>query len=235
MLETGDLYFTMTEIDSSLSLYSTGAPVCGAGTLDEKQDGWNLHRLITAVHDVCKAVVYAHEQGVIHRDLKPDNIMIGPFGEVLVVDWGISKVLDAATQLDQPVQTTRSSSGTNHTLTGAIYGTPAYLAPELARADGSQPTAQTDVYALGAILYETLRGQRPFDGLDPDTLLTKLSSGAVEPFDTLFGETERDTDTGFDERPMHYVSARGLPLPEFLVNVCHKAMSTHPTERYQTA
>ena len=88
------------------------------------------------------------------------------------------------------------------------------LLPNLRVQTGVNPLHKR-TWRTGAILYETLRGQRPFDGLDPDTLLTKLSSGAVEPFDTLFGETERDTDTGFDERPMHYVSARGLPLPEF--------------------
>lgn len=237
MLESGDLYFTMTEIDgNSLSHYIQQVHSARESLESApSSESWNLHRLISAVHDVCKAVAYAHDQGVLHRDLKPDNIMVGPFGEVLVVDWGISKVLDDDTLVAPLVQTTRSTTETTHTLTGAIYGTPAYLAPELARVDGSQPTPQSDVYALGAILYETLRGQRPFEGMDVDTLLTRITSGTIEPFDTLSESTPRSGDSIEEERPMLYISAGGLPLPEFLVHTCQRAMSVDPKERFQSA
>nr|HEX4313133.1 serine/threonine-protein kinase [Kofleriaceae bacterium] len=107
-------------------------------------------RLLRAFADVCLAVQYAHEQGVVHRDLKPANIMLGDYGEVYILDWGVARVVDAA---DRP-STADIGSLAGHTQAGALLGTPGYMAPEQARGDVVGPAA--DVYSLGAILYELL-------------------------------------------------------------------------------
>jgi len=105
------------------------------------------------VERVCEAVAFAHAHGVIHRDLKPQNVMVGPFGEVLVMDWGVAKIVgDAASSLG-----VGSGPGTDHaaepsTGHGVVLGTPGYMAPEQAAADPSLVDARADVYAIGALL-----------------------------------------------------------------------------------
>ena len=106
------------------------------------------------VERICEAVAFAHAHGVIHRDLKPQNVMVGPFGEVLVMDWGVAKVLaEAATSLgsDHAATSERSSPSltTGH---GVVLGTPGYMAPEQAAGDPALVDARADVYAIGAIL-----------------------------------------------------------------------------------
>jgi serine/threonine protein kinase len=102
-------------------------------------------RILEILYPVCSALHYAHQKGVVHCDIKPANIMVDTTGKVLVADFGIARVTDAATV----------------TMVGA--GTPAYMAPEQAK--GMEPTPETDVYALGTVLYEMLTGgERPFTG-----------------------------------------------------------------------
>ena len=107
---------------------------------------------------ICEAVSFAHAHGVLHRDLKPQNIMVGPFGEVLVMDWGLSKVLpDANPPARLPGAISNAGPGTGH---GAVLGTPGYMAPEQAR--GEKLDQRADVYSLGAILKFLLNfGERP--------------------------------------------------------------------------
>jgi serine/threonine-protein kinase len=114
-------------------------------------------RIMTAV---CDAVAYAHEQGIIHRDLKPANIMLTPKGQPILMDFGVTKMLD----------------GTDHTATGTIVGTAKYMAPEQAR--GERPDARSDIYALGVMLYELLAGQPPFEA---DTTVAVLMKHVNEP------------------------------------------------------
>ena len=157
-------------------------PVHDAGTLPDGRvfyamkfvEGQRLDRLIVsmgAVSDrlrvfqrICDAVAFAHARGILHRDLKPDNIMIGPFGEVLVMDWGIAKILhqppESAAESSRVARDAmaRSAVKTGH---GTILGTPGYMAPEQARGDVERLDERADIYSLGAILQFLLIGSAP--------------------------------------------------------------------------
>ena len=123
---------------------------------------WSLHRLLTAFVRVCEAVAYAHERHVLHRDLKPANIMLGPFGEVLVLDWGVARFgaagPDGATGADSTLDTVDPTL----TALGAVVGTPSYMAPEQYRKEPLDGRA--DVFALGAVLFEILALEPAFTG-----------------------------------------------------------------------
>jgi serine/threonine-protein kinase len=141
----------------------------------------NLLTLLNAFVSVCNAVAYAHSQGVIHRDLKGQNVVLGDFGEVIVLDWGLAKRLDdgPATQQAQTSEATVDhppSGPENDRLTraGALLGTPAYMSPEAAASDLACLDERTDVYGLGALLYEILTGQPPFTADTQRALLLKV-------------------------------------------------------------
>jgi serine/threonine protein kinase len=120
----------------------------------------NLRDWLRVFEKICEAVWFAHTHGVLHRDLKPQNIMVGPFGEVLVLDWGLSKVLGERPATGaQPVATDWPAVSTE-TASGAVLGTPGYMAPEQKR--GQLPDQRTDVYSLGVILEFLFRlAERP--------------------------------------------------------------------------
>ncbi len=121
-------------------------------------DSVTLNERLRLFRTVCEAVAFAHAHGVVHRDLKPANIMVGPFGEVLVMDWGIAKVLgttDQPSPLEQPLM---NQSVTAH---GTVLGTPSYMSPEQARGDVEMIDQRTDVYSLGSILFYLLARKPP--------------------------------------------------------------------------
>jgi eukaryotic-like serine/threonine-protein kinase len=126
--------------------------VRGSG-LERAVTGKGLHELLQLYIRICEPVAFAHARGIIHRDLKPMNIMVGPFGEVLVMDWGIAKILaygEPPTALDDPHAPASQAPG--HTTPGTVLGTPGYMSPEQARGDSAAVDIRTDVYALGAVL-----------------------------------------------------------------------------------
>jgi serine/threonine-protein kinase len=138
---------------------------------DRPSPGHDLPRFLSIFESVCRTLAFAHSHKVIHRDLKPANIMVGPFGEVQVMDWGLAKVLaephaTTGTALS-PSRPTRSG----HTHSGAVLGTPCYMAPEQARPQGREPDQRTDVFGLGAVLCEILTGQPPFLAPSSDAAL----------------------------------------------------------------
>lgn len=119
-----------------------------------------LDEHLRILQQICNAVHFAHARGVVHRDLKPDNVMVGSFGEVYVVDWGIATHPGPCTQL---------------------AGTPAYMAPEMLGGTGAFITAQTDVYLLGAMLYEVLTGRAPHRGDTPNALVSQVLHSSPPP------------------------------------------------------
>jgi tetratricopeptide (TPR) repeat protein len=126
----------------------------------------DLPHYLAVFEQVCQALAYAHSQGVIHRDLKPSNVMVGAFGEVQVMDWGLAKRLSEArpsgSEGEERSLTVTAPTATQHTQAGSVLGTPAYMAPEQARGDLKQVDQRSDVFGLGAILCEILTGQPPY-------------------------------------------------------------------------
>jgi Serine/threonine protein kinase len=113
------------------------------------QDGWTFRRVIDAFRTVCAAVGFAHARGVLHRDLKPDNIMVGDFGEVLVLDWGLAKLMHAGEGGEALVDPwTLVAERAPHTLQGTVVGTPAYMASEQAEGDAARLGPWSDVWSL---------------------------------------------------------------------------------------
>ena len=168
-------------------------------------------RLLQTYINVCYAIAYAHSKGVLHRDIKPDNVMIGPYGETLVLDWGLAKVV-AGPDLpsDPPVRVSVDDLAT--TQDGTIVGTPVYMSPEGAQGHGEAVDRASDVYLLGATLYEILTARPPRHGSSRWELI----------------------DLARTSRP---VSPRKLDprIPRALEAICSKAMAFHKSDRYPTA
>jgi serine/threonine-protein kinase len=142
-------------------------------TLDRKLDALPLQQLLAAFVDVCLAIELAHGHGVIHRDIKPANIMLGDFGEVYVLDWGVARVTDEA----EP-QSIDIVSAQGETLVGKVMGTPGYMAPEQALGFGMSPAI--DVYALGCVLFEIL-AHEPLATRNPVSPSTRRPELAIPP------------------------------------------------------
>jgi serine/threonine-protein kinase len=172
---------------------------------------YTVHRLVTILERIAEALHFAHERGVIHCDLKPSNIMLGDFGEVHVMDWGLARIeSDGEGPEDRErVDTVYTEFGLK-VEPGTIEGTPQYLSPEQARGDAVDRRA--DVYGLGALLYEVLALRPPVDASDPE-IWSKLAAGGIEPVDT--------------RNPKRRI-------PETLAAITRKAMAANPDERFQT-
>ncbi|MEM7476482.1 MAG: serine/threonine-protein kinase [Planctomycetota bacterium] len=122
----------------------------------------DLHRLLNSFLKVCQAIGYAHARGVIHRDLKPDNVILDNFGQVVVLDWGLAKMEeDGDLENKLSLNGEADDASLSHTLEGDIVGTPLYMAPEQAAGDLQKVDARTDIYGLGAILFTILAGKAP--------------------------------------------------------------------------
>ena len=183
----------------------------------------DLHELLSTFIDVCNAVAYAGARGIVHRDLKPSNIMLGGFGEVLVLDWGLATLVEQTPPSDpdetmEPV-TLEGSVSLMETIEGQLIGTPAYMAPEQAAGRISLVDQRTDIYGLGAVLYALLLGTTPHRGQstgniarDTGQLLKRITEGVTpEP---------RNADPT-------------IPAP--LNAICKQAMSRSRSDRYQCA
>jgi serine/threonine-protein kinase len=146
-----------------------------------------FRQLLGRFVDVCNAVAYAHSRGVIHRDLKPANVMLGKFGETLVVDWGLARLSSPHPPAPSPKEgegepiQPASAAGMMATMLGSAVGTPAYMPPEQALGQHEQVGPASDVYSLGATLYQLLTGKGPFSGSTLEELLEKVVRGDCPP------------------------------------------------------
>jgi serine/threonine-protein kinase len=179
-----------------------------------------FRQLLRRFVDACNAVAYAHSRGVLHRDLKPANIMLGPFGETLVVDWGLAKAgvgpkANADPLHDATTETAlRPASGSDllATQAGTAVGTPVYMSPEQAHGRLDELGPASDIYGLGATLYVLLTGQKPFPSTDAQEVLGQVRRGEFAPPRRVKPDT-----------------------PPALDAVCRKAMALRPADRYATA
>jgi serine/threonine-protein kinase len=181
---------------------------------DRGRRSLELRKLLRRLLDVCNAVDYAHSRGVLHRDLKPGNVIIGRHGEALVVDWGLAKATGQADPTEPSPEKPlipSPASGSADTLPGSALGTPAYMSPEQAAGDLDRLGPRSDVYSLGATLYSLLTGQPPFEGTNVRQVLEAVQRGEVVP--------PRALDRSIDPA---------------LEAVCLKAMALEPGGRYTT-
>ncbi|MFO0880816.1 MAG: tetratricopeptide repeat protein [Gemmataceae bacterium] len=155
-----------------------------AQLLKERIPG-DLPRLLAVFEQVCQAVAYAHSQGVIHRDLKPANIMVGSFGEVQVMDWGLARRTGTPESPSSVGTAPDDALPHDQTQAGIILGTPGYMAPEQARGESDRVGPRTDVFGLGAMLCEILTGAPVFVGSSTEALRLSRSDNLAEALDRL--------------------------------------------------
>ncbi|MEM8943569.1 MAG: serine/threonine-protein kinase [Planctomycetota bacterium] len=200
----GRLYFTMKHVEGDTLRDILEQQVLGDHRIIEK---YNLDRLLGVVIQVCNALAYAHAHGVVHRDVKPENILIGTFGEVILLDWGVAKVWAMD---DEPEQ-----AGMEYqelTDVGQRPGTPLYMSPEQVRG-GGKIDLRTDVYSIGVVLYEILTLKEPLRG-----------ERVTETFEMIVKEEPIPPAERTPNRQ----------IPRLLASIAMKALSKDPSSRYQS-
>jgi tRNA A-37 threonylcarbamoyl transferase component Bud32 len=210
--DTGRLFYYMRYIDGetmdeAIQRYHLSRTTVGAAS----EQGVEFRRLLTSFISVCKTVAYAHNRGIVHRDIKPANVMLGRYGETIVVDWGLAVPVNRDDRFrNSGEMTLMPTSGSQTSTSGGGAGTLAYMSPE--QASNLAPTPASDVYSLGATLYKILCGQPAFTGDNTHEIRTQVIEGRFAKPSTI-----------------------ARTIPRNLEAICLKGMQARPTDRYQTA
>jgi eukaryotic-like serine/threonine-protein kinase len=213
----GRPYYAMRFIRGD-SLKEAIARFHGSPARNPQDRNLELRQLLSRFIAVCNAIAYAHSRGVLHRDLKPSNIMLGEFGETLVVDWGLAKSMAAPEPKEESPGSTSPwlqpvpGSDSDLTRIGQALGTPAYMSPEQAAGRLDQMGPASDVYSLGATLYHLLTGQAPFGKSEAGEVLNQVQRGDFPPP----GRVNRQ-------------------VPAALEAICLRAMALQVQARFQSA
>jgi eukaryotic-like serine/threonine-protein kinase len=224
---------------------------------------YTLDRLLNIFRKVCEGMAFAHDRGVIHRDLKPDNIMVGRFGEVLVMDWGLAKFVVAEAAATTPPELTDHSTrvirkgepkhirgwsdpefrlvSTDVTMDGEIVGTPTFMSPEQAR--GIELDQRSDIFSLGAILYAILTLRPPVEGKDLEEILLNVAQANITPPTRLASVVGRPHQEGgpacaqgtFATPAVRFPHCPNGRVPWALSAVAMQALARQPADRYPGA
>ena len=205
----GDLFFVMKKVEGR-SLRQVLAALRDGDESTTKE--WSRTRLLHAFIQVCNAVAYAHDRGVLHRDLKPDNVMLGPFGEVLVMDWGVARLVGDTTEVLARESIERTTVA--RTMDGAAIGTPGFMSPEQGLGELHKLDGRSDVWSLGAVLYEVLTLQPAYTG--PNVYAVMYAAVGGLPKDPRARAPERN-------------------VPEEIAQVCLQALAREREDRFATA
>ena len=190
----------------------------GAKSLSAAEWTIGLRQLLRRFLAICDAIDYAHTRGVLHRDLKPSNILLGKFGETLIIDWGLAKIIGRAEPEDfadgdtEPVVSLNSGISHVSTMAGETMGSPPFMSPEQAKGNHEGLTPASDIYSLGATFYAVLTGRPPIIDRKVAETLRMVSLGQIEP-----------------------ASAVNPRVPKALEAICLKAMELEPASRYASA
>ena len=236
--ENGQVFFTMKKVhgmslaeliwwarecrdkrDSRESKDSTGpkSPKGPPSTENADSPGRpeSLTEILSIFLKICDGIAFAHSRGIIHRDLKPDNIMTGDFGEVYVMDWGLARILgsqDDERRYGLVIDDEPGSGGEMKTMSGSVVGTPSYMSPEQAKGLVGLMDERSDIYSLGALLYELLTLEPPFSG-PPWDVLSKIGKVLPQPPSSC---------------------AFGRDLPPELDSIIMKCLTVKKQDRYQS-
>ena len=211
--ENGQLFYYMRYIDGETmdeAIQRCHQVRATAGNTAEPS--LEFRRLLTAFISVCKTVAYAHNRGIVHRDIKPANVMLGKYGETIVVDWGLAVPVNRDDRFRNSGEMTLmpNAGSQNSSTSGGGAGTLAYMSPE--QASNLAPTPASDIYSLGATLYKILCGQPAFTGDNGHEIRTRVIEGRFT-------------------HPSEVVRR----VPRSLEAICLKAMQAQPKDRYETA
>ena len=189
-----------------------------------QRTGWSLNRMLNVFLKICDAIGYAHNRGIIHRDLKPSNIMLGEHGEVIVVDWGLAKIVEGVKKEDfgEPIVSNRNDEN-DKTQIGHVSGTPSYMSPEQAKGLHNEIGYASDIYSLGIILYEILSGAPPFRGRSPEETIFQIRTKEAPPL------YKSKVEIGGC-----YRHPAGHLIPTTIVEACEKAISKASLCRFST-
>ena len=168
-------YYTMKLVDGEPLSQILDRIALGDVEYSRKYD---RHERLMIFRKVCDAVAYAHARNVIHRDIKPENIMVGPYGEALLMDWGLAKKTGELEASGDPIRGKLAGLGTM-TSSGVIKGTPAFMSPEQARGEADGLDARTDIFLLGATLYNMMTLLPPYSGTSSEEVVSRAALGHI--------------------------------------------------------